>query len=297
MGDQNQAHGEFALELRQQIHHLRLDGDVQGRGRLVRDDQVGAEGERHRDHDALAHAAGELVRVVAHPLPGRGNADPLHQLHGLATGPLTGHPLVDLEHLPELCPDGEDRVQRGQRVLEDHRHLRATDPAPFVLAQGEQIAPLEEDLAAGDEPRRGVEDAHHGLCGDGLAGARLPEHRQRLARRHAVADAVDGLRHTVPGAELDPQIAHVQQGRVRERRGAARGLSGRVLVRHGPAPQRNLGSRASRTASPSMMNASTVMLSAPAGHSSMCGALRMYVEAVEMSMPQETVGGFRPAPR
>lgn len=268
MGDQDQPHGQLALELGQQIHHLRLHGDVQRRGRLVRDDQVRAEGQCHRDHDALAHPAGELVRIVAHPLPGRGDADPLHQLHRSATGVLTGHPLVDLEHLPELGADAEDRVQRGQRVLEDHRHLRAADPAPVVLAQGEQIAPLEDDLAAGDEPRRRVEDAHHGLGGDGLAGARLTEHRQRLTGRHAVADAVDGLGHAVPGTELDPQVPHVEQGRT-----GARGPC--VLVRHLPAPQRSLGSRASRTASPSKMNASTVMLSAPAGHSSMCGALRM----------------------
>ncbi len=154
MGDQDQAHGEFALQFREQVHHLRLDGDVQRRDRLVRDDQVGAEGQRHRDHDALAHSAGELVRIAAHPLPGRGDADPLHQLQGPAAGLLTGHPLVDLEHLPELRTDGEDRVQRGQCVLEDHRHLRAAEPAPLVLAQGEQIAPLEDDLAAGDEPRR-----------------------------------------------------------------------------------------------------------------------------------------------
>ncbi len=29
----------------------------------------------------------------------------------------------------------------------------------------------------------------------------------------------------------------------------------------------------------------------------MCGALRMYGEAAEMSIPQETAGGFRPTPR
>ncbi|MDH6516726.1 hypothetical protein M2164_003182 [Streptomyces sp. SAI-208] len=37
----------------------------------------------------------------------------------------------------------------------------------------------------------------------------------------------------------------------------------------------SFGSRASRTASPSMMNARTVIARAPAGHRSMWGALRM----------------------
>ncbi len=88
-------------------------------------------------------------------------------------------------------------------------------------------------------------------------------------------------------------------------RGASSGPGGSVGTIGAPAlsvaivppPQRSLGSRASRTASPSMMNASTVRLSAPAGHSSMCGALRMELDASEMSIPQETVGGLRPTPR
>jgi hypothetical protein len=32
-------------------------------------------GQRHRDHDALAHAARELVRVLVDALLGRGDAD------------------------------------------------------------------------------------------------------------------------------------------------------------------------------------------------------------------------------
>ena len=37
-------------------------------------------GQRHRDHHALAHAAGELVRVGRPPLAGARDADALHQL-------------------------------------------------------------------------------------------------------------------------------------------------------------------------------------------------------------------------
>ncbi len=52
------------LQLVQQRQHLRLDRDVERGGRLVGEQHVGAAGERHRDHHALAHAAGELVRIV-----------------------------------------------------------------------------------------------------------------------------------------------------------------------------------------------------------------------------------------
>ena len=56
------------LQLAHQIEDLRLDGDVERGGRLVGDQELGIAGERHRDHHALAHAAGELVRIVVEAL-------------------------------------------------------------------------------------------------------------------------------------------------------------------------------------------------------------------------------------
>ena len=50
-----------------QLEDLRLDGDVERRGRLVGDQQVRLVGERHGDHDALALPAGELMRVGVEP--------------------------------------------------------------------------------------------------------------------------------------------------------------------------------------------------------------------------------------
>ena len=51
------------LKLADQLEDLRLDGDVERGGRFVGDQQLRAAGERHRDHHALAQAAGELVRI------------------------------------------------------------------------------------------------------------------------------------------------------------------------------------------------------------------------------------------
>ena len=55
-----------------QLEDLRLHGDVERGGRLVGDQQVGLIGERHRDHHALALAAGELVRIARQRLSGSG---------------------------------------------------------------------------------------------------------------------------------------------------------------------------------------------------------------------------------
>ena len=82
----------------------------------------------------------------------------------------------------ELPADGVERIERGQRVLEDH-----ADPAPAELAHllGRQVvdAPaFEAHLAGGDAPGR-LEQPDHGEPGDRLARARLADHAQDFARR------------------------------------------------------------------------------------------------------------------
>ena len=53
-----------ALQVLQQVDDLRLDRDVERGDRLVADDQLGIDRERPGDADALALAAGELVRIA-----------------------------------------------------------------------------------------------------------------------------------------------------------------------------------------------------------------------------------------
>ena len=53
---------ELALELCEQVDDLRLDRDVERRDGLVGDDELGLQRDGARDADALALAAGELVR-------------------------------------------------------------------------------------------------------------------------------------------------------------------------------------------------------------------------------------------
>ena len=51
------------LQLLQQVEDLRLDGDVERGGRLVENQAVGLGRQRAGDQRALAHAAGQLVRI------------------------------------------------------------------------------------------------------------------------------------------------------------------------------------------------------------------------------------------
>ena len=72
VSDQDDRHVELALQPRDQVEDLGLNGDVERSRRLVCDQQLRLVGERHRDHRALAHAAGELVRIGVTRPRGRG---------------------------------------------------------------------------------------------------------------------------------------------------------------------------------------------------------------------------------
>jgi hypothetical protein len=62
--DEEVGEAELALQIAHQVQDLRLHRDVERRGRLVADEELGLERERARDRDALALPARELVRIA-----------------------------------------------------------------------------------------------------------------------------------------------------------------------------------------------------------------------------------------
>ena len=72
--DKHDAAVDFGAHLTQQVENLRLNRDVQCGCRLVGDNQLGIAGQRHRNHDALPHAARELMRILLQALIGLINA-------------------------------------------------------------------------------------------------------------------------------------------------------------------------------------------------------------------------------
>ncbi len=95
-----------------ELQDLGLDRHVERGGRLVGDEELRVAGERHGDHDALAHAAGQLVRVLlARAARGSWMPDRPERLDG----PLACRLLADLhvlqDRLGDLVADREHRVE------------------------------------------------------------------------------------------------------------------------------------------------------------------------------------------
>ena len=171
---------EFRLQFFQQVDHLGLDRDVQGRDRLVGQQQPGVQRQGPGDDDALALAAGELVGIAPGVLGQK--PDDLEQ---------PGHPLlpfvgcadaVDVERLADEVSDPAPGVQGGVRILVDDLGLTPELPQARTLEAG-QVLPVEEHPA-----RRGLLQAQQHPAQGGLAAAALPHEAEDLAGRHAEGD-------------------------------------------------------------------------------------------------------------
>jgi len=62
--DKQIGQSKLALQILEQVDHLRLNRDVESGNRLVADDELGVNRERARDADALALPTRELVRIA-----------------------------------------------------------------------------------------------------------------------------------------------------------------------------------------------------------------------------------------
>ena len=85
VGDEQQRDAEPVLDFVEQFQHLRLHRDVERRDRFVRDQHVGIERQRARNRDALALAAGELVRIARDRVGAAGR--PVRAVRALSPAP------------------------------------------------------------------------------------------------------------------------------------------------------------------------------------------------------------------
>ena len=164
VGDQQDRQVDLAHQVGDQAQDLRLHRNVQRRGRLVGNQQVGPSGDGHGDEHTLAHAAAELVRVGVDALLRIGDAHLAQQLHGPRVGlaaafPVGGQPLAPKgrgiqralaaeDGVHHLLFDREDGVEPGHRVLKDNADMLGAQAAQFLFRLAHDSFAQEADVAA-----------------------------------------------------------------------------------------------------------------------------------------------------
>ena len=185
VGDEQVGQPEFPLQVFQDIENLRLDGHIQGRDRLIADDELGAQSQCTRDPDPLALPAGELVRVAAGVVIFESDfLEGLH--HDLDPFPV-GADAVDVQPFHHQFSDRHARVERSIRVLEDDLHV-APHGFQCLALQAQHVRPVENHRTGSR-----FDQAQHGAPHRGFPAAGFPHHPEGLAFVDRETDAIHCL--------------------------------------------------------------------------------------------------------
>jgi hypothetical protein len=210
VGDQQHADAGFSLQALDQPQDLRLDGDVQRSGRFIGDQQFGLADQCHRDHHALAQPAGKLMRILAEAIAGVRDPDTFE--HAYRARPCSCGILAQMaaRALGELVADRVGRVQRGHRLLENHRH---PTPAQRVHARtpgGEQVDAVQMQVG-GAAARRSRQQVHQRQRGHRLAAAGLAHQADGLAALDGEIHAAHRMQATACGGQIDVETGDFEQ--------------------------------------------------------------------------------------
>jgi hypothetical protein len=118
---------------------------------------------------------------------------------------------VPQQHLGNLVPDLEGRVERGHRLLENHRQLVAAQVAQARRPLFQQVFTVEQHFAAGDAARRLRDEPHDGEGGDALAAAGFADDAERAAFLELEVDPVHRSHLAALRSEVRAQAAYLKQ--------------------------------------------------------------------------------------
>jgi len=205
-------HAGVALELLEEVEHLRLVGHVERRHGLVEHHELRVGGQGPGDREALELPAGELPGVAVEVV--RAHPDHLDELLEAASSRRSVEAEVDVDGLADAASEGEARVEGRVRVLKDHLDApgcgsgRLTGPADHGLPGVSHGPGGGGEQADGDAPEGGLPGAALADEADGLPGADREVH---------VVDGVDPARDAAEqaGAHGEPlgDLVEVEEGR------------------------------------------------------------------------------------
>jgi hypothetical protein len=210
VADEQDREIELLLDVLQQRDHVRLDGDVQRRHRLVGDDHPRVDDQRPGERDPLFLATRQLVWVPVSVV--RVESDAVQQVTCDLLAATPWSDAVDLQRLRDRLPDGHPGVKAGVGVLEDHLCL-PSEPLQLLVVEGGDVLVVEQDGAV-----RRLLQPEDRLRRRRLSTAGLADEPDRLTAVDGKGDAVDradtgdlAVEQPLCDREVFLQVPHLQQ--------------------------------------------------------------------------------------
>ena len=209
MAHQQERHPRFRAQAVDEGENARLHRDVERRRRLVGDDEARRTADRHRDHRALALAAGERERVGSRGALRLGQAHPLEQLDGAPPRVILAQPTMQHQRLGDLRADAMERIERRHRLLEDHGDAVAAQTSHRLFPETYKFPLLEPDRSR--DPRAFWSQRHQSERGHRLAGAGFADHPEALALRERKRRPIDDALRAPGRREIDGELGDFEQ--------------------------------------------------------------------------------------
>ena len=210
MGDQNDGGIQLGPKIAQQGKDFRLYRHIQRRCRLVGDQNLRFACKGDGNHHPLTLTTRQLVRIIINPCRCIGNPHRLEQFQCAPAGRCIVNPAMQAQHFDDLLANGKNRVERGHRLLKDHRDLIAPQAPQPCRRCLRQIFALEQDLPARNAPH-GRQQTHQRKRSHRLATAGLADKTDALAAFECEGNIIQNGNGAGTGGELNAEIADVQK--------------------------------------------------------------------------------------
>ncbi len=197
MRDENHSDTHFLYQIGKQVENLALDGDIERGDRFICQQQGRLRRYGTGNGNALALAAGKLMRILVHVL--RTEPHALHErCHNFLT-PAAGERLALPQRLCQGGKDAETRVKRCVGILEHHLKIQ-TPAAHLTRRQCGKVSTIQHNAPGGHRLQ-----LHDGAGEGRLAAAALAHQAENTPASDREAHIIHRAHHLTGGT---PGIAH-----------------------------------------------------------------------------------------
>src|SRR6266849_1880417 len=193
MRDIEDSHSKLSVELGKQAEDFRLGDDVQGTSGLIGDEERRSVQDGHGDDDALGLAYAQLGRPATQKIAVVREADIRERRADCSSAFAARAARMGAPGFTELRADTQNRVEGGQRTLQNDAHFTAAQRSHLCFGLCEQVLAFEGQIAARHAPFQ-MEQAKNRERQSAFPGATLANKSENLALAQLNEDIAQNAR-------------------------------------------------------------------------------------------------------